>query len=176
MIGRGSRKLPNKSSFKISDLGNNVRRFGYWQDFINWSDAFKFPDRFLESRISELDDLEFEAEYTFPKGFDKIIDTRILDDFNMKECYNECIDEGSKGNVAIDRSIDNHFEAIHQTAQNIDHALNLQKTLQEHIEHRIKKYTKCISKCTDNYVKYLLETYNRKLSQRIRMEIDDNDN
>jgi superfamily II DNA or RNA helicase len=175
MIGRGSRKLPNKSSFKIIDLGNNVRRFGYWQDYINWHDAFKFPDRFLESRISELDDLEFEAEYTFPKGFDKIIDTRILDDFNMKECYHECIDEGAKGNVAIDRSIANHFEAIHHTAENIEHALTLQKTLQEHIEHRIKKYTKCISKCTDNYVKYLLETYNRKLSQRIRMEINDDE-
>ncbi|NBW60043.1 MAG: DEAD/DEAH box helicase, partial [Crocinitomicaceae bacterium] len=31
MIGRGSRKLPDKSEFKIIDLGNNVRRFGYWQ-------------------------------------------------------------------------------------------------------------------------------------------------
>ena len=28
MIGRGSRKLPNKSIFKLIDLGNNVRRFG----------------------------------------------------------------------------------------------------------------------------------------------------
>lgn len=173
MIGRGSRKLPNKDNFKIIDLGNNVRRFGIWQDYINWNDAFRFPDRFLESRVSEIEDMEFEVDYTFPKGFEKIIDTSILEEFNMKNCYLECIDEGSKGNKAIQKSIDNHFEAILQTASNLEHALTLQKTLQEHIEHRIKKYTKCISKCTDNYVKYLLETYNRKLSQRIRTEIND---
>ena len=57
MIGRGSRRLPNKSQFKLIDLGNNVRRFGYWQDYINWQDAFRFPDRFLESRLSEGDDI-----------------------------------------------------------------------------------------------------------------------
>ncbi len=175
MIGRGSRKLPNKDTFQIIDLGNNVRRFGYWQDYINWNDAFRFPDRFLESRVSELEDLEFEAEYQFPKGFDKIIDIKVLDEFNMKECYLECIDSGHKGNKAIQKSIDNHFDAIFDTAKSLEHALNLQNTLQEHIEHRIKKYTKCISKCTDNYSKYLLETYNRKLSQRIRMEIDNYD-
>jgi hypothetical protein len=49
----------------------------------------------------------------------------------------------------------------------------LQKLLQDHIEHRIKHYTKCISKCTDNYFKYLLETYNRQLSQKIRLNIED---
>jgi GDP-L-fucose synthase len=32
--------------------------------------------------------------------------------------------------------------------------------LQEHIEHRLKNYTRCISKSTDNYLKYLMETYN----------------
>ena len=32
MIGRGSRKLPKKDRFKVIDLGNNVRRFGIWQD------------------------------------------------------------------------------------------------------------------------------------------------
>ena len=65
MIGRGSRKLPEKDAFSIIDLGNNVRRFGYWQDYINWQDAFRFPDRFLESRVSELEDMEFEIEFEF---------------------------------------------------------------------------------------------------------------
>jgi hypothetical protein len=45
--------------------------------------------------------------------------------------------------------------------------------LQEHIEHRLKNYTRCISKSTDNYLKYLLETYNRQLSQKLRMQLDD---
>lgn len=173
MIGRGSRKLPTKSDFQIIDLGNNVRRFGYWQDYINWQDAFKFPDRFLESRISELEDMEFEVEFEFPKGFEKHMSPRILEEFNIKECYYECLDRGLKGKVAIDLSIENHFQAIEEAALNLDHALELIHVLQEHIEHRLKHYTKCISKSTENYFKYLLETYNRQLMQKIRLNIED---
>jgi superfamily II DNA or RNA helicase len=173
MIGRGSRRLPNKSEFKIIDLGNNVRRFGYWQDYINWLDAFRFPDRFLESRISEMEDMEFEVEFEFPKGFDKVINTEILDKFSIKECYYDCINQGEKGKKAIDHSLDNHFDAIHYSASGLDHALALQGALQDHIEHRLKHYTKCISKSTDNYFKFLLETYNRQLSQKLRLNIDE---
>ena len=173
MIGRGSRRLPDKKDFKIIDLGNNVRRFGYWQDYINWHDAFRFPDRFLESRISELEDMEFEVEFEFPKGFDKVMDTTILESFNIKESYYECIDMGQKGKLAIDKSLENHFDAIHSNVENLDQALALQHLLQDHIEHRVKQYTKCISKSTDNYFKYLLETYNRQLSQKLRLEIQD---
>ncbi|MEN9972072.1 MAG: hypothetical protein RIS20_419 [Bacteroidota bacterium] len=173
MIGRGSRKLPNKSEFQIIDLGNNVRRFGYWQDYINWQDAFKFPDRFLESRISELEDMEFEVEFEFPKGFDKYMPSAILEEFNIKDCYYECLDRGEKGKVAIDLSIDNHFKAIESAAKDLDHALDLMQVIQDHIEHRLKHYTKCISKSTDNYFKYLLETYNRQLAQKIRLNIED---
>jgi superfamily II DNA or RNA helicase len=173
MIGRGSRKLPNKSEFQIIDLGNNVRRFGYWQDYINWQDAFKFPDRFLESRISELEDMEFEVEFEFPKGFDKYMPSAILEEFNIKDCYYECLDRGEKGKAAIDLSIENHFKAIESAAKNLDHALDLMQVIQDHIEHRLKHYTKCISKSTDNYFKYLLETYNRQLAQKIRLNIED---
>ena len=173
MIGRGSRKLPNKSEFQIIDLGNNVRRFGYWQDYINWQDAFKFPDRFLESRISELEDMEFEVEFEFPKGFDNHMPSAILEEFNIKDCYYECLDRGVKGKVAIELSIENHFKAIETSAKNLDHALDLMHVIQDHIDHRLKHYTKCISKSTDNYFKYLLDTYNRQLAQKIRLNIED---
>jgi superfamily II DNA or RNA helicase len=173
MIGRGSRILANKSGFKIIDLGNNVRRFGLWQDYVNWQDAFRFPDRFLESRMSEMEDMEFEVEFEFPKGFDKVINTEILDSFSIKETYNTCMERGIKGKKCIDLSLENHFESIQFSAKNLDHALALQHVLQDHIEHRIKQYTKCISKCTDNYLKYLLETYNRQLAQKLRLNIEE---
>jgi superfamily II DNA or RNA helicase len=173
MIGRGSRKLPEKDSFSIIDLGNNVRRFGYWQDYINWQDAFRFPDRFLESRVSELEDMEFEIEFEFPKGFEKIIDIKLLESFNIKEDYYNCMDRGEKGKKCIENSLINHFEAIEASAKNLDHALLIQESLQDHIEHRIKHYTKCISKSTDNYFKFLLETYNRQLAQKIRLNIEE---
>jgi hypothetical protein len=97
----------------------------------------------------------------------------ILEEFNIKDCYYECLDRGEKGKKAIDLSIENHFKAIESSAQNLDHALDLMHVIQDHIEHRLKHYTKCISKSTDNYFKYLLETYNRQLAQKIRLNIED---
>jgi superfamily II DNA or RNA helicase len=172
MIGRGSRRLPNKSIFKLIDLGNNVRRFGIWQDYINWQDAFKFPDRFLESKLSESDDVEFEVEYEFPKGLKEKIDTEALDSFNMREIYLDCIDNGRKGKLAVDMSMDNHFEMIRKATNSFSESLDLQTALQEHIEYRLKQYTKSISKSTNNYFKFLIETYNRVLRQRLREALD----
>lgn len=173
MIGRGSRRLPNKSQFKVIDLGNNVKRFGYWQDHINWNDAFRFPDRFLESRISELEDMEFEIEYEFPKGLDKYFDVKTLEGFNIKEHYYECLDAGIKGKLAVDHSLTNHFDSIILKATNQLEGLQAVELLQDHIEYRLKKYTRCISKSTDNYLKYLLETYNRQLRQKLRVHLED---
>ena len=52
-------------------------------------------------------------------------------------------------------------------------ALKIQDALQDHIEHRLKTYTKCIAKSTPNYFKYLVETYNRQLRQELRSILDD---
>ena len=173
MIGRGSRKLPDKSQFKLIDLGNNVRRFGVWQDFINWQDAFKFPDRFLESRVSELEDLEFVAKFEFPKGTENILELEKLEKFNIKEVYYDCIDNGLKGKDAVDKSLTNHFEVIYAAADDYFHSLELLDILKDHIEHRLKHYTKCITKSTPNYYKYIIETYNRQLRQKLRANLED---
>ncbi len=173
MIGRGSRKLPNKSVFKLIDLGNNVRRFGYWQDYLNWQDAFRFPDRFLESRLSELEDMEFEVEFEFPRGLKDRLELNKLEAFNIKDNYYECLDSNLKGKIAVDNSMENHFEVIRAAATDFFDGLALQEALQEHIEHRLKQYTKCISKSTQNYFKFLMETYNRLLRQKLREVLED---
>jgi superfamily II DNA or RNA helicase len=172
MIGRGSRRLPNKDKFQLIDLGNNVRRFGLWQDYINWHDAFRFPDRFLESRLSEGDDLEFEVEFEFPRHLIQIVDTEFLESFSIRDIYYECIDKGEKGKNAVDYSLQNHCEGIMRKTADLDDALEMVDMLQEHIEHRLKLYTKCIAKSTPNYFKYLMETYNRQLRQELRMQFD----
>lgn len=173
MIGRGSRKLPNKDIFRLIDLGNNVRRFGLWQDYINWQDAFQFPDRFLEARLSEQEDIMFEAAYMLPKHVQERVDTEVLDQFKMKEVYEDYIDRGIKGKQAVDDSLENHFQAIFNKANDFYDGLEIQEALQEHIEHRLKQYTKCIAKSTRNYFKYLMETYNRQLRQKLRANLDD---
>lgn len=173
MIGRGSRRLPKKDRFRLIDLGNNVRRFGLWQDYINWTDAFNFPDRFLESKLSEQEDLTFEAAYELPKHIQEKVDTDILDEFKMKEVYETYIDRGEKGKLAVEDSLENHFKAIYNNSDDFYDGLALQDALQEHIEHRLKQYTKCIAKSTKNYFKYLMETYNRQLRQKLRANLDD---
>lgn len=173
MIGRGSRRLPNKSNFKLIDLGNNVRRFGLWQDYINWQDAFRFPDRFLESRLSEDDDLEFEVEFEFPRHMEQLVDTSFLENFSIRDVYYDCLDKGEKGKLAVDLSLANHCEGIVRKTKDLDDAIQIVDALQDHIEHRLKAYTKCIAKSTPNYFKYLLETYNRQLRQEIRMKFDE---
>jgi len=173
MIGRGSRKLPKKDRFKLIDLGNNVRRFGLWQDYINWQDAFVFPDRFLESRLGENEDIEFEVEFEYPKGADQVINTSKLDSFNIKEIYYDCIDNGLKGKDAVEKSLDNHLEVIQEAAEDYFHGIEIMGYLKDHIEHRLKHYTKCITKSTPNYYKYIIETYNRQLQQKLRAVLDD---
>jgi superfamily II DNA or RNA helicase len=175
MIGRGSRKLPNKSLFKLIDLGNNVRRFGLWQDYINWQDAFRFPDRFLESRLSEDDDIQFETEYEFSPHLRSKLDEGLLNSFSMKDVYYDCLDKFEKGKKAVDLSTENHAEAIVKAVSNFQDGLEMQLMLQEHIEYRLKQYTKCISKSTPNYFKYLMETYNRQLRQVLRNLLEDED-
>jgi hypothetical protein len=83
------------------------------------------------------------------------------------------LDEGKKGKEAVDLSMNNHFKAIHQASTDFYHSLELINLLQDHIEHRLKTYTKCISKSTANYLKYLIETYNRQLRQQLRNALDD---
>jgi superfamily II DNA or RNA helicase len=173
MIGRGSRRLPNKAKFKLIDLGNNVRRFGLWQDYLNWHDAFRFPDRFLESRLSESEDLEFEVEFEFNKHQQEKLNTSKLDEFSIKEAYYQSIDAGQKGKMAIDLSMKNHVEVITESAKSLDEALELTQLLIEHVEYRLKHYTKCISKSTPNYLKYLLETYLRQLKQVLYFHFQD---
>src|SRR5690606_10300144 len=173
MIGRGSRKLPNKDTFKAIDLGNNVRRFGLWQDYINWQDAFRFPDGFLESRLSESDDIEFEVEFEFSKKLLDTVDTKKLDAFSIKDAYYECLDHWDKGKAAVDKSLENHLEVIRDASGDFYDSLEILDAMQDHIEHRLKQYTKCISKSTNNYFKYLQETYNRQLRQKLREALDD---
>lgn len=171
MIGRGSRRLKNKKNFKVIDLGNNVRRFGLWQDYINWQDAFKFPDRFLESKMSEEDDLSFEVAYQMSPEIKKMFDRKAPEPFSMKDVYDKVIQKNQKGKLAVDESIENHFELICANADDIYDGIELMNALNEDIEHRLRQYTKCISKSTDSYFKWLLETYYRKLRQKLHIAL-----
>ncbi|MEI8138194.1 MAG: helicase-related protein, partial [Bacteroidota bacterium] len=66
MIGRGSRILPTKKTFKIIDLGNNSRRFNLWQYPIDWKHVFAAPHLYLEHRYKDEWNYELENDYDMP--------------------------------------------------------------------------------------------------------------
>ena len=91
----------------------------------------------------------------------------------MKDAYYSCIDRHEKGKIAVDNSLDNHYIVIKEAATDFFDGLEIMEALQEHIEHRLKQYIKCISKSTPNYFKFLMETYNRQLRQKLREVLED---
>ena len=117
--------------------------------------------------------MEFEVEFEFPKAVRERLDTKVLESFNIKDDYYECLDSNLKGKIAVDNSLDNHFIVIKESAQDFFDGLSIMDALQEHIEHRLKQYIKCISKSTPNYFKFLMETYNRQLRQKLREVLED---
>ncbi|NNE55026.1 MAG: DEAD/DEAH box helicase, partial [Flavobacteriales bacterium] len=66
MIGRGSRILPKKKDFTVIDLGNNARRFGLWDSFINWQDIFRSPNSYLDGLVSDVE-IERQFRYVMPE-------------------------------------------------------------------------------------------------------------
>jgi hypothetical protein len=102
-----------------------------------------------------------------------VIDTKPLEEFSIKDYYYECVDNGRKGKEAVDASLENHFEVIRDAAEDYFHGLEIMGMLSDHIEYRLKHYTKCITKSTPNYLKYITETYERQLRQKLRAVLDD---
>ena len=118
--------------------------------------------------ICQHEHLEIEIYYMQGK-----INEKKLNEFSMKETYYDLLDKGEKGKVAVDLSVDNHAEVIKEQCHDIYDAIDMINFIQDHIEYRLKQYTKCIAKSTPNYFKYLMETYNRQLRQTLRAIYED---
>ena len=162
MIGRGSRVLENKSSFLVVDLGNNVIRFGPWNQPTDWQHIFKNPDMYLDNlRLDE--DIERDFVYVMPEAVKQKFKGRKSSDFDIKAEYKKVIQEGLKSMVAIERSIEQHSQMCIESSEDIFEARAKTKLLQDDIAYRIKQYSYCIMNSTQNYKDWLFEEYNRKL-------------
>lgn len=172
MIGRGSRITDTKSKFTIIDLGNNVQRLGLWQDYINWMDIFRFPEKYFE-RIQERDDnLMFDYNYERPKSLiAKFARNGREDEFDMKKEFTDHAARGERPKKVIDLSINNHANQIFKNTDDYYDALDLIKLLEEEIEYRCRLYCNCLHHATESYCTWLVETYNRKLTHNIRQKL-----
>ena len=168
MIGRGSRRLPTKNHFTVIDLGNNARRLGLWQDYIDWRDVFINPEKFLEHLYERELQMEKGLIYDLPDTVKQYFPNTTDFNFDMERVYYSLYNKGKKTLESIDISVENHFERIKANTTNYLDALPLINILQDEIQYRLNVYISCLSKATKNYFNYMLETYNEKLHAKLK--------
>jgi superfamily II DNA or RNA helicase len=162
MIGRGSRILPGKSTFSVVDLGNNTHRFGLWDSYVNWQDIFRSPDLYLLNLANDAA-IERQFKYNMPAEIKARFAKSESLEYDIKDEYNLVTAQGLRPKIAIEKSIEQHAKICFENSTNFYDATELSKLLEDEIEYRVKRFTYCICKSTDNYIRWLKEDYARKL-------------
>ncbi len=170
MIGRGSRKLPNKTDFKVIDLGNNAARFGLWTADIDWQKIFKAPDLYLLSLATD-EDIERKFRYVLPKEIIAQFPNSEILPYDIKEENKKIVAQGLKSSILLDKSIEQHTQMIVENSEEITEAYRLARLLEDEIHYRVKQYCYLIAKSTRNYKEWLLEDYMKRLKKMILMKI-----
>lgn len=166
MIGRGSRVLPNKNSFNVVDLGNNIARFGPWDEPLDWQEIFHFPDFYLEN-IKNDEEIEKEFIYEMPEELKAKFAKSENIHFDVKAEYKKVFAEGKKSKLVLERSIEQHAQICVENSEDVFDARILAKALKEEIAFRVRQYSYCIMNNTKNYKEWLEEDYERKLRSNI---------
>ncbi len=162
MIGRASRKLPNKDDFTIVDLGNNVVRFGPWTSFVDWHYIFKYPEHYIHS-IRTDQEIEENFEYTMPDEIKQKFKATADLSFDVDKAYKLAIAKNQKPRVVVDASINQHANMCVDNATDLKEAKMLSFLLYDDIEFRVKKFTICLGNATKNYREWLVEDYQKNL-------------
>ena len=163
MIGRGSRKLDNKDEFTVIDLGNNAARFGLWSDPVNWQHIFKSPEYYLENLR---DDAEIELYFKYempPELRAKFSKTKVVT-FDVEEEHKQIIRQNLRSKVVLEKSLEQHAAMCVDNTEDLQGAKTLARELEEDIECRVKRFSKCLSQCSKNYREWLVEDYKMKLT------------
>ncbi len=167
MIGRGSRVIPGKTDFTVIDLGNNARRFGLWESDIDWQDIFRNPDAYIEAIVSD-EQMEKEMVYEMPSEVREFFKNSAVIDFDIREEYSRLMRMGAKAKDVLEKSIQQHASIIKENSVDHESALELLKMLEPDIKSRVKHYSYCISRSTENYLQWMRDEYTRKLQQVLR--------
>lgn len=169
MIGRGSRILEDKKRFQIIDLGNNVARFGLWNEPVDWQQVFRTPDFYVENIISD-EEIERNFVYKMPDSLKKEFPNTKDFSFDIKGAYKRITKEGLKSKQVLDESIAQHVQWCKENSEDVFDARILAKLLKDDIKDRVRRYANCIINNTNNYKDWLEEDYYRRLRVSIQQE------
>jgi superfamily II DNA or RNA helicase len=162
MIGRGSRRLENKDSFTVIDLGNNALRFGLWNNPVDWQHIFKSPEYYLASLR---DDAEIESnfKYIMPELLRKKFSKSETVEMDIHEEFKFTVKNNLKAKTIIEKSLVQHAKMCVDNTDDLSEARKLAKELYDDIEYRVKQYCICLGNVTKNYRTWLTEDYIQKL-------------
>ncbi|WP_053991124.1 DEAD/DEAH box helicase [Mangrovimonas sp. TPBH4] len=172
MVGRGSRIFKNKTKFSIIDLGNNLHRFGPWGADIDWQKIFSSPDYYLDN-ITNDEDIESNFRYEMPDDIRAEFAKSEEVYFDVKQAYIDSVNNGESSKVLLERSIEHHAKICIENSEDVYDSLALVKLLDGDINHRLERYTQCISNSTHNFVKWLHEDYRMRLKTYLRKNFDE---
>ena len=173
MIGRGSRKLPNKSDFTVIDLGNNAARFGLWNEPIDWQHIFKSPEYYLENLRDDVD-IELHFKYQMPPELRAKFKNTLDISFDVDAEHKDAITKNLRSKIVLEKSLAQHAAMCVDNSDGILEAKGLAKELAPDIESRMKRYANCLSHCSKNYREWLIEDYKLKLTLLIGKLIREN--
>lgn len=162
MIGRGSRKLPNKDKFSVIDLGNNAARFGLWNEPVDWQHIFKSPEFYLENLRDDAE-IEMHFKYQMPAELRAKFSKTADISFDVDEEHKKAIAQNLRSKVVFEKSLDQHASMCVDNTEELYDARILAKELHDDIESRMKRYAACLSHCSKNYREWLIEDYKQKL-------------
>jgi superfamily II DNA or RNA helicase len=103
MIGRGARRLPGKKTFSIIDLGNNVERFGEWDEPVDWQHVYENLEIYHQVLAKASDDIHqmpAEMRNKFPNS--------IGISFDVLAAYQIAMEKGQKAMTVLRDSIRQH--------------------------------------------------------------------
>ena len=171
MIGRGSRLLKDKNTFEVIDLGNNFYRFGEWGSDIDWHKIFRNPMNYLDSIQSD-EEIEGRFRYEMPDELKELFSNSENIHFDVDKTYVESIKKGKSSKTVLEKAIYHHSVMCVENSEDEFDALILVKELNDDIDYVIKRYSKCISKSTDNFLDWLTQDYKKRLRTNIRTNFE----
>lgn len=166
MIGRGSRPLPNKKEFTVIDLGNNLHRFGLWDEPVDWPSIFENPEIYIDGIPSD-EMIERNYRYIMPDELRVRFSKSEKVDMDIAEAHRIALASGNRPKSVIEDSIQQHVTMCRENSSTLDEALELSDLLSEEIDYRVRVYSRCLSKTTESYVKWLQDEYKRILKVKI---------
>ena len=172
MIGRGSRLLKDKNTFEVIDLGNNFYRFGEWGSDIDWHKIFRNPMNYLDSIQSD-EEIEGRFRYEMPDELKELFSNSENIYFDVDKTYVESLQRGKSSQTVLEKAIHHHPVMCVENSEDEFDALILVKELNDDIDYVIKRYSKCISKSTDNFLDWLTQDYKKRLRTSIRLNFEE---